>query len=84
MLNLIISEGVVADGLGAGLRGRLVEGAPADIAVFDPGAIAGQGTLDHPNRLAKGARHTTVNGAPTFVGGGFTGTRNGQVLRRAA
>ena len=73
-----------ADRIGLGLRGRLVEGAPADIAVFDPGEIADQGTLDHPNRLAEGVRHTIVNGVPAFVDGSFTETRSGQVLRRAA
>ena len=56
------------------------------IALISPviGAIADQGTLDHPNRLAKGIRHTIVNGVPAFLDGNFTETRNGQVLRRAA
>ncbi|MCH8002125.1 MAG: polymer-forming cytoskeletal protein [Proteobacteria bacterium] len=72
-----------ADRIGLGLRGRLVVGAPADIAVFDPDSIADQGTLEQPNRLAKGIRHTIVNGVPAFVDGSFTETRNGQILRRA-
>ncbi len=72
-----------ADRVGLGLRGRLIVGAPADIAVFDPDSIADQGTLEQPNRLAKGIRHTIVNGVPAFVDGSFTETRNGQILRRA-
>ena len=64
----------------ATLKHRLAR--PSD--VVDPGAIADQGTLDHPNRLAEGVRHTIVNGVPAFVDGSFTETRSGQVLRRAA
>ena len=73
-----------ANRVGLGLRGRLIEGAPADIAVFDSETFTDRGTLDQPNKLATGVRHTIVNGIPAFADGNFTDRNNGQVLRRAA
>ena len=72
-----------ADRMGFKDRGRLREGAAADIIAFDPAGFREQGTLDSPNRLAEGMRHTVVNGVLTLEDGAPTGRRGGHVLRKA-
>ena len=46
-------------------KGRLAEGADADIVVFDPAAITDQATYSASTRPTTGIRHVLVNG--TFV-----------------
>jgi N-acyl-D-amino-acid deacylase len=43
-------------------RGRLAPGYFADLAVFDPGAIADRATYQQPHQYAVGMRHVFVNG----------------------
>jgi N-acyl-D-aspartate/D-glutamate deacylase len=43
-------------------RGVLREGACADVVAFDPHTYGDQGTLNDPNRLARGTVHVVVNG----------------------
>lgn len=73
-----------------GNRGRIVEGAPADIIVYDyenltllPSEVA----YDLPSgdwrriQQAEGYRYTIVNGTTTFVDGKCTGETPGRLLR---
>ena len=71
-----------ADRLRLSDRGRLQEGARADIVAFDPARFREHGTLAEPNRLASGMVHVVVDGGVTLEDGKFTGSRGGQVLRR--
>ena len=71
-----------ADRLGLSDRGRIVEGAKADIIVFDPATFREHGTLEAPSQLAQGMSHVIVNGVSTLKHGSMTGNRNGRVIRR--
>ncbi|MFN8224624.1 MAG: amidohydrolase family protein [Gaiellales bacterium] len=71
-----------AERLGLTDRGVLRVGAPADVAVFDPGVFSERGTAFEPNLLAAGMRHVVVNGVVTLRDGLETGDRAGAVLRR--
>src|ERR1041384_1361620 len=51
-----------ADRLGLRDRGRLVEGARADLVVFDPKTVADRSTYDEPRRFAEGIDEVLVNG----------------------
>jgi N-acyl-D-amino-acid deacylase len=75
--------GAPADRIGLSDRGRLVPGAHADVAVFDPAAFEERGTRFEPNRIATGMRHVLVNGVAALRDGRLTGERAGRVLRRA-
>jgi N-acyl-D-aspartate/D-glutamate deacylase len=44
-------------------KGRVAEGADADIVVFDPAAVTDQATYDASTRPTAGIRHVLVNGA---------------------
>jgi N-acyl-D-aspartate/D-glutamate deacylase len=81
---------VPADLFGLRDRGRVVEGAVADLVVFDPATVdASVPTLvpDLPGdaiRLTAGAsgiEHVFVNGVETVAGNEATGARSGSVLR---
>ncbi|MFD0575619.1 N-acyl-D-amino-acid deacylase family protein [Dactylosporangium darangshiense] len=63
-------------------RGVLRTGAPADVVVFDPAAIAGPATFTAPHQLAAGIDLVLVGGAPTVERGAHTGRRAGRVLHR--
>ena len=63
-------------------RGVLREGACADVVAFDPDTYGDQGTLNDPNRLARGMAHVVVNGVAERQNGQITGDRNGHALRR--
>ena len=80
-----------ADVLGFTDRGRLAAGLPADITMFDPGAIGSdrraQASHDLPGGgfrftiPSRGINYTIVNGQVVFEGGKHTGALPGQVLR---
>src|SRR5262249_61637536 len=80
-----------ADLFGLKDRGRLVEGAPADIAIFDPESIGssnyGERRYDLPGGAkrivmpSRGVEYTIVNGAVTWEQGKLTEAKAGQVLR---
>jgi N-acyl-D-aspartate/D-glutamate deacylase len=81
---------VPADLYGLVDRGRLVEGWPADIVVFDPATIATQETdlkADLPGGAARlyagsvGVEHVIVNGKSLVDEGELTAVRSGAVLR---
>jgi dihydroorotase/N-acyl-D-amino-acid deacylase len=69
--------------LGIADRGVLKEGLAADIAVFDPAAIADRATFDRPHQLSVGMIHVLVNGVPVVQDGKPTGARPGVALRGA-
>jgi N-acyl-D-aspartate/D-glutamate deacylase len=71
-------------------RGRVVEGAHADLVVFDPATVGSEpATLveDLPGGTARltagstGVAHVLVNGVETVAAGEPTGARPGTVLR---
>lgn len=64
-------------------RGRLEPHAFADVAVFDPLAIADLATYEDSHRYATGVRHVLVNGQLVVEEGAVTGTLPGRRLRRA-
>lgn len=71
-----------ADNLRLTDRGRLVPGAFADIAVFDPLTVADHATYDDPHRYATGMRHVVVNGVAGVRDGELTHATPGRRLRR--
>lgn len=76
------SSGQPADVFGLGGRGRITEGAFADVAVFDPETIRDEATFTEPTRLAKGMRYVIVNGVFAVDHGEPTHELAGRVLRR--
>src|SRR5215470_8785578 len=80
-----------ADLFGLRDRGRLVEGAPADVAIFDPASIGSKNHGERRYDLPGGAKrivmpsncveYTIVNGAVTWDQGKLTEAKAGKVLR---
>jgi N-acyl-D-amino-acid deacylase len=62
-------------------RGRIVEGALADLVVFDPTTVSATATYDVPRQAAAGIFHVVVNGEFALRDGKITGKRAGRVLR---
>lgn len=50
-------------------KGRLREGADADITVFDPARVIDRATFEEPARYADGVLHVLVEGEPVVVDG---------------
>ncbi len=71
-----------ADRLGLIGRGRIAEGAVADVVLFDPGEVNDRATFTDPCQPAAGVRHVLVAGTPVLEDGRETGARPGRVLRR--
>jgi len=71
-----------ADIVGLADRGRLREGAWADLVVFDREAIADRATYEKPAAAPAGVRHVFVNGVQVVADGRHTGATPGRVLRR--
>jgi N-acyl-D-aspartate/D-glutamate deacylase len=63
-------------------RGRLAEGAFADVVVFDPATITDRATFEDPHQFAIGVSHVVINGVPVLVAGSLTGEKPGRVLVR--
>lgn len=78
------SSGQPADVFGLQDRGRVMLGAYADIAVFDPETIRDEATFLEPTRLATGMRWVFVNGEIAVEQGEPTGRLEGRVLRRTS
>ena len=74
--------GLPAAAFGIRDRGVLREGAFADVAVFDEGAMRDEATYAAPHRFSEGVRQGVVNGAVSFENGRFTGERRGRFLER--
>jgi len=71
-----------ADRIGLSDRGRIAEGAIADIAVLDLDEVTDTATFENPHQYAKGAHHVFVAGDAVLLRGEMTGARPGRVLRR--
>ena len=50
-------------------KGRLQEGADADVVVFDPATVTDRATYEHPAERSSGMRYVVVNGVPVISGG---------------
>ena len=64
-------------------RGRVAEGAIADLVAFDPDSVIDHSTFDDPHQLSEGVRHVFVQGEAVISDGSHTGARPGRVVRRA-
>jgi N-acyl-D-amino-acid deacylase len=73
-----------ADQIGQPERGRIREGAFADLAIFDLAALDDRATYDEPHQYPVGIHHVVVNGVPVMRSGVLTGALPGQVLRGPA
>ena len=71
-----------ADRLGMADRGRIAEGAAADITIFDPATVADQATFEAPHQYPVGIKWVIVNGTMALDTTGVTGNRGGRALRR--
>jgi N-acyl-D-amino-acid deacylase len=63
-------------------RGRIREGAAADIVIFNPDQVAERSTYTDPHHLAEGMAYVLVNGEPVIADGRFTGALPGKVLKK--
>ncbi|MDP3178768.1 MAG: D-aminoacylase [Spirochaetaceae bacterium] len=74
--------GLSASRLGLTDRGRLAEGAFADIVVFDPARVRDVATFADPHRFPEGIDAVIVNGTIAVEAGLHSGALAGRVLRR--
>jgi len=65
-------------------RGRIVEGAYADIVVFDADTVQDLATYTDPHRYPVGIEHVMVNGRFVIRSGALTGERPGVWIRGPA
>jgi N-acyl-D-amino-acid deacylase len=75
---------LAADQIGQSERGRIREGAFADLTVFDPARIQDRATYTEPHHYSFGVVHVLVNGVPVIRDGSLTGERPGRALRGPA
>ena len=68
--------------LGLRDRGRVAEGAYADLVVIDPARVRDAATFDRPHQYAEGIPHVVVNGVVAVRDGRPASVRAGRVLRR--
>ncbi|HYH94089.1 MAG TPA: amidohydrolase family protein, partial [Candidatus Saccharimonadales bacterium] len=73
--------GAAADRLGLRDRGRIRDGAFADLVVFDPATIRNEATYDEPRRFPIGIDHVVVNGTLVVRAGEHTGATPGRGIR---
>ena len=71
---------LAADQIGQSRRGRVVQGAYADITVFDPDLIDDKATFNAPHQYSVGVVHVLVNGVPVIRRGALTGATPGRPL----
>jgi N-acyl-D-aspartate/D-glutamate deacylase len=76
--------GGAAAALGLVERGLIREGYWADLALFDPRAVAEASTYDEPHQYAIGVAAVIVNGVVVVEDGTHTGALPGKVLRRGS
>ena len=65
-------------------RGRVVQGAFADLVVFDPATVGDRATFEAPHQYPTGILHVIVNGRFVIRDGEQTGQLSGRVVRPAA
>ncbi len=61
-------------------RGRLREGAYADLVLFDPGTITDHATYEQPDLLSTGVDHLWINGCAVIDDGRITDARPGRAV----
>jgi N-acyl-D-aspartate/D-glutamate deacylase len=59
--------------------GRIADGVPADLCLFDPGRVKDRASFREPSRAAEGVAMTFLGGRPTFRDGRVVG-RHGRLL----
>ena len=74
--------GMPAQQFGLAGRGRITEGAHADLVLFDPETIRDTATFSDPICRAEGIAAVWVNGVLSYRDGDTTGQRNGRFLSR--
>jgi len=62
-------------------RGRVAEGLPADLVVFDPATVLDTATYAKPRQYPQGMPHVMVAGELVVRGSKATGARPGKVIR---
>ena len=72
----------VADHFGIKKRGRLVQGAYADIVVFDPETVRDRSTWQNGYLYPTGIEWVLVNGSIVVAHERFLGKGSGRALRR--
>lgn len=71
---------MAAGQIGQPERGRIQEGAFADLTIFDPDRIEDRATFTEPHRYPVGIVHVVVNGRAVVRDGSLTGRLPGRVL----
>lgn len=71
-----------ADVIGFKNRGRIQDGLPADIVIFNPETIIDNSTFEQPNLYASGVIHVFVNGVPVLQNEEMTRNAPGKYLNR--
>ena len=69
-----------ADKLGIRDRGRVAEGAWADVVVFDADRVIDRATFERPHQYPVGISYVIVNGVVTIDEGRHTGALAGRVI----
>ncbi|MGI9530550.1 N-acyl-D-amino-acid deacylase family protein [Lutimonas sp.] len=69
-----------ADVIGFKNRGRIQNGLPADIVIFNPETIIDNSTFEQPNLYASGVIHVFVNGVAILQNEEMTGNASGRYL----
>jgi N-acyl-D-amino-acid deacylase len=72
---------MTADRLGFHDRGRVVEGAAADLVAFDPATVNDRATFEEPHQFPVGIPHVIVNGTFVIRDGEHTAARPGRAVR---
>jgi len=71
-----------ADFLGLADRGRIVEGAYADVLLMDPKCFADKATYAHPRQFSEGVSHLFINGRTSIEEGEIVDDTHGKIVRR--
>jgi dihydroorotase len=64
-------------------KGRIREGADADLTVFDPATVTDASTYEDPARYSIGIRYVLVNGKPVVSDGKLREVTPGRAVRAA-
>ena len=62
-------------------KGRIREGADADLTLFDPATVADASTYEDPARYSIGIRYVLVNGTPVVKDGKLQDVTPGRPIR---
>ncbi len=68
--------------IGLADRGRVAEGASADLVLFDPATVIDRATFEEPHQYPEGIHWVIVNGEAVVARGEFSEARPGRVLRK--